>query len=258
MMECDVDGLERATVSAVAPEVLEELPGWLLPMDSGTVGRARSAVPLSHPKTNQDQTTQLAQLSQIEDIYFCQGRQPAFRLPDIATHLHAALGVKGYQRTEPSLVMVGNISDLARTPVSAHSRVAPVQILVRHQATPDWAAVFLGPGFDPADGQHRIRNLSRATGTVFVCAQVHGETVACGVGSFGHGWLGVHGLRTARAHRGRGFARDVLRSLALLAHGQNVERVFLQVGAGNASAQALYRTAGLSLAWPYAYWRCED
>lgn len=258
MKECDVEGLERATVSAVAPEVVAELPGWLLPMDSGTMGRARSAVPLSHSNTDLAQATQLAQLSQIEDIYLCQGRQPAFRLPDTTTHLHAALGAKGYQRTEPSLVMVGNISDLTRTPVSAHSRVAPVQILVRHQATPDWAAVFLGPGFDLADGQHRIRNLSRATGTVFVSAQVHGETVACGVGSFGHGWLGVHGLRTARAHRGRGFARDVLRSLGQVAHDQNVGRVFLQVGAGNASALALYRKAGLSLAWPYAYWRCKS
>ena len=44
----DIESIERATVAAVAPERLDEQPGWLLPMDSGTVGRARSAVPLHH------------------------------------------------------------------------------------------------------------------------------------------------------------------------------------------------------------------
>jgi N-acetylglutamate synthase len=44
----DIEAIERATLQAVAPEVVESLPGWLLPMDHGTVGRARCAVPLHH------------------------------------------------------------------------------------------------------------------------------------------------------------------------------------------------------------------
>ena len=33
----DAEGIERATVSAVSPEAVEELDGWLLAFDSGSV-----------------------------------------------------------------------------------------------------------------------------------------------------------------------------------------------------------------------------
>jgi hypothetical protein len=39
----DVEAIERATVAAVSPEAVEELDGWLLAFDTGTVGRAKSA-----------------------------------------------------------------------------------------------------------------------------------------------------------------------------------------------------------------------
>jgi hypothetical protein len=40
----DIEAIERATLAAVSPRRLEELPGWLLAFDEGTIGRARSAV----------------------------------------------------------------------------------------------------------------------------------------------------------------------------------------------------------------------
>ncbi|MBW8722896.1 MAG: GNAT family N-acetyltransferase, partial [Polaromonas sp.] len=48
MTSSDIETIERATIAAVSPEIVEEFDGWLLPFDSGTVGRARSAVPLRH------------------------------------------------------------------------------------------------------------------------------------------------------------------------------------------------------------------
>jgi hypothetical protein len=44
----DITNIERATLAAVSPQTVEELPGWLLPFDTSSVGRALSAVPLSH------------------------------------------------------------------------------------------------------------------------------------------------------------------------------------------------------------------
>ena len=37
-----------ATLQAVAPERMDAIGNWLLPLDTGTVGRAHSAVPLHH------------------------------------------------------------------------------------------------------------------------------------------------------------------------------------------------------------------
>ena len=44
----DVEAIERATLDAVAPQAIHEIDGWLLPFDSGSIGRAKSAVPLRH------------------------------------------------------------------------------------------------------------------------------------------------------------------------------------------------------------------
>ena len=41
----DIASIERATLDAVCPAEVHEIPGWLLPYDTLPVGRARSAVP---------------------------------------------------------------------------------------------------------------------------------------------------------------------------------------------------------------------
>ena len=73
--------------------------------------------------------------------------------------------------------------------------------------------------------------------------------------SFGHGWLGVHGMRTSAEGRGQGLEGRILRAMAAEASRRGVTRVFLQVDANNPPALALYRRAGFAMAWPYAYWR---
>ena len=49
--------------------------------------------------------------------------------------------------------------------------------------------------------------------------------------------------------------KTLLIAMAAEAERRGLTGVFLQVDASNLPAQALYRRAGLTLAWPYAYWR---
>lgn len=249
----DIESLERATVEAVAPDALYELPGWLLPVDGGTIGRAHSAVPLTHPVRSESARLQAGQLTQIVDIYRTHNRLPAFRLPETAEHLHTRLVLMGFRRLEPSLVMVGSVSTLTR--LIARPLPDGVTLDVQSQATPAWQGVFLGPGFDPQDGANRVRNLSRAVCNVFFSAVCGDKTLACGAASMGHGWLGVHGMRTAQGERGKGFATAILRAMAMAAELRGISRVFLQVGAANGVARSLYVSAGLHEAWAYAYWK---
>ena len=283
MNDTDIEALERATIEAVSPDQVQHLPGWLLPMDAGTVGRARSAVPLSHPTQPDQQALQANQLADIAARYRAQGMKPAFRIPDTAIHLHTALATLGMQRMEPTLVMKGTLAALAATPVfsrqgrneaaapkasstGARNRsdihAQPPTLMVETSPGEGWQALFLGEGFDPVDGAHRVRLLSRSPRTLYVSALLDDEVVACGAASFGHGWMGVHGMRTALSHRGQGLAAQVLRVMAHQArvhvHGQGVSRVFLQVGATNTAALALYKRAGFAEAWPYAYWKPAD
>lgn len=240
-----IESIERATLQAVAPEVVDALPGWLLPMDRGTVGRARSAVPLHHGAHD------ISLLPAILARYAALGFEPCLRLPDQPAFQpwFDALTQRGWRREQPTLTMTGEVQSLLTLPPGS----PPAEL----DSAPDagWMTMFLGEGLDPTDGASRSRSLSRATGTLFASVREQGQTVACGAASFGHGWLGVHGMRTAAARRGDGLAGRILHAMATEASRRGLAGVFLQVDASNLPAQALYRRAGLTLAWPYAYWR---
>lgn len=244
MTGADIEAIERATLIAVAPEAVEEIPGWLLPFDWGTVGRAKSAVPLAHAAPDAQV------LRAIEARYAARGLPTVLRIPSAASFdgFCAVLAAGGYARHKPTQVHTA-----ASATVCGVSTGAPADIAT----APDdgWAQVFLGEGFDAADGASRVRTLSRAPASLFASVRENGRTVAAGAASFGHGWASVHGMRTAQHCRGRGLAGRVLASLAAAALARSYERMFLQVEAGNAAAQALYRRAGFELAWSYAYWR---
>jgi N-acetylglutamate synthase len=240
----DIETIERATLAAVAPDEVLETDGWLAGLDGGTIGRARSAVPLRH-----DASCDPATLDRLEAAYRERGLEPWFRIADGPglAQVQAELERRGYSPVQPTLVKTGDAAGLALL------NAAPAETIDH----PDdaWGAVFLGEGFDPLDGAYRVKALSRSPGAVYAQVRSGERTVAVGVASFGFGWASIHGMRTEKSRRGEGLAGRVLAGLARAAMERGVERVFLQVEEPNAPARALYRRAGLSPAWRYRYWR---
>ncbi|MDH6592073.1 ribosomal protein S18 acetylase RimI-like enzyme [Variovorax sp. TBS-050B] len=245
----DVEAIERATVAAVSPAAVEELDGWLLPFDEGSVKRAKSAVPLAHAEVRE------RTLDRIEDRYDSRQLVPLLRIADEACFdgLRAELERRHYVGDSPTCVQIGTARRM-RAVAAADAKLAEVE------ATPDeaWAALFLGEGFDPVDGAHRVRALSRAAGSLYASVREGRRTVAAGAMAFGHGWASVHGMRTDASQRGRGLAGRVLAGLAEAALARGVERVFLQVDAQNPAAHALYRRAGFATRWQYRYWQRQQ
>ncbi|HVI30819.1 GNAT family N-acetyltransferase [Phenylobacterium sp.] len=236
-----VESLERATVAAVAPPEVLEIDGWLVAFDNGTIGRAKSAVPLRHEIS-------AGAVPAILDAYAARGLPAAFRIPDTESlaPVRAALAAAGLAAGQPTLVKTG---DAARLAAFADGGA---EILEAPDAA--WGEVFLGPGFDPVDGAHRVKVLSRSPGAAYGVVRDAGRAVAVGVASFGHGWMGVHGMRTAADHRGRGHAGRILAAFGRLAAARGITRVFLQVEEPN-PARSLYRKAGFQPVWRYGYWR---
>jgi ribosomal protein S18 acetylase RimI-like enzyme len=241
----DIETIERATLAAVTPEALEEIAGWLLPFDSGTVGRARSAVPVAHSAPDP------LSLRHIEERYAARALPAVFRIPSAPDFdgFGEALARGGYAASKPTQVHTAATAVVQQVV----SQAAPADIASQPDA--GWAEVFLGEGFDPVDGASRVRTLSRAAGTLFASVRQDGRTVAAGAAAFGHGWASVHGMRTAQACRGQGLAARVLASLAAAALARGYPRMFLQVEAHNPPAQSLYRRAGFEPAWTYTYWQ---
>lgn len=248
----DIEAIERATVAAVAPEVTEELDGWLLPFDGGTVKRARSAVPLHRGAVD------FGTLDRIEDRYDSRQVAPALRLADVACFdaLRGELARRHYAEDNPTCVQVGSAQRMRQVVAAGGAGGALADV----DRTPDdaWSALFLGEGFDPVDGAHRVRTLARAKGSLYASVREGGRTIAAGAMAFGHGWASVHGMRTDKAQRGRGLAGRVLAGLAQAALSNGFERVFLQVDAANQPALALYRRAGFETVWQYRYWQRQQ
>jgi GNAT superfamily N-acetyltransferase len=228
-------------VAAVGPREVLEIGGWLAPLEAGTLGRAKSAVPLRHDLGPEA-------VGAIEAAYCDRGLEPAFRVADIPAlaPVHGELAARGYRPLTPTIFKLGYVSHL--------TEFSEVSARILNQPDEAWRAVFQGEGFDPADGAYRIAALGRSPGSAFGAAGEDGATCAVGVMSFGETWAGIHGMRTAPAHRGKGYAGAVLAALGREAKARGVTRVFLQVEESN-PARRIYRRAGFTPAWRYHYWR---
>lgn len=239
----EIESIERATLAAVPPSAQAELPGWLLGLDSGTVGRCHSAVPLVHSQPAADVR------EEVEACYARHGLPAVWRLPRHSAFDTFSLGLQdqGYVAARPTLVQTGSVQAMASLPGGPEVRIAQ---------RPDarWAEVFLGEGFDPIDGASRLAILGRSTSTLFASVEVEGRLAAVGCACLSHAWCGIHGMRTLPQMRGRGLARTILGALGREAHARGFARAFLQVEEANMQARTLYRRAGLSDAWAYAYW----
>lgn len=241
MTRAEIEAIERATVAAVAPRRLVEADGWLIPLDDSAIGRSKSAAPIAHAASP-------AMIDAIEAVYEGAGLPPAFRLADAEglAGIRETLEARGYDASRPTLVMTGAAERLA----AFHAKDA--ELLPRPDAA--WARVFVGEGFDPADGASRAAQLARAPDALF--GQVVGAEgpAAVGVVNFGFGWAAISGLRTQASERGKGHASRLLAAFGRAALARGVARVFLQVEAHN-PARALYARAGFADAWTYRYWQ---
>jgi ribosomal protein S18 acetylase RimI-like enzyme len=240
----DIDSIEHATLDAVCPAEVNQIPGWLLPFDPLPVGRARSAVPLAHTPLS------LPELLQIEAHYQQRDRPTVFRLPEglISPEIGDALHRMGFAGTQAVVVQVAELGGLLGL---APSDAATLSTTPNAQ----WASVYTADGFDPVDGANRVQLLSRSRHVVYAYVSEGGQALAAGTGSISQGWLSIHGMRTAPSAQGRGLASRILSGLAAHAAAQGVHRVFLQVEDDNTVAQGLYRKAGFGTAWRYHYWR---
>lgn len=233
--------LEHDTVAAVAPRETLEIGGWLVPLDSGPIGRAKSAVPLRHDMGPDA-------IGEIIAAYHDRGLPPRFRIADEPglSAVTAELTRRGLAPFQPTIFKIG--------PTAAMARLSDGAAMLLSEPSDAWAAVFLGDGFDAAEGAQRVAALTRSPDAVYGASGEGVEIQAVGVMSFGAVWAGVHGMRTAPAHRGKGLASRILATLGAAAQARNVNRVFLQVEESN-PARRIYRAAGFTPLWRYHYWR---
>jgi GNAT superfamily N-acetyltransferase len=106
-VEAEVESIERATLDAVPPQATATLDGWLLAFDDGTVGRAHSAVPLTHAADGP--AARSVSLAAIEAAYAARGLPALLRVPMLGAFAPWADALRdaGYAQGKPTSVWTG-------------------------------------------------------------------------------------------------------------------------------------------------------
>jgi N-acetylglutamate synthase len=251
MTRNEICEIELASLQAVSPESSLHLGQWLCCFDSSTIGRARTAVALSHAL--EDIRALHANLDAVIAAYRARDLRAGFRVPQLPAFsaIEASLRERGFAASQPTLVMCASCAAVSEA-AAASSHI------VQLSETPhdDWAKIYTSAGFDAVDGANRVRVLSRAERAFYADAKrsVDESAVASGMLALSNeGWASVHGLRTMLAARGQGLASAMLYAMAQAALRQSYTRCFLQVETTNPAVQ-LYERSGFERAWVYNYW----
>ncbi|MGW0479984.1 GNAT family N-acetyltransferase [Nonomuraea sp. NPDC003214] len=209
--------------------------GWILRHAGGVTKRANSVLPLGVPADLG------AAIEAAEAFYAARGQACAFSIgPGATPGLDAELDRRGYARADPTVVMSGSVPGEPAHPVRVEDRPWDA-----------WARTWWQVDGRYGDGLREAGRILTGVPARYAAVEEDGVPVAVGrgvpQGGTEDGTVGVYCMATLPSARRRGLARSVLRALAGGGH------AYLVVTAGNAAAQALYRSEGLEPVATYHY-----
>ena len=219
--------------------------GWVVRLANGFSKRGNSAsayVPFARPVA--------AVIEEIEAIYRRAGQASIIRLTPLAPAGDAeALAARGYAPLDDTHLMTRRLRE----------DDAPVDPTLRLDALPDagWIDAFSrhnhhGPAY--RETARQVAGLI-AHETTFATVMEGGEAVAWGHAVHERGLVGLFNIVVSPAHRRRGHAQRLTRSLMAWGRERGAHFAYLQVTDDNASAKQLYEGLGFSRSYMYRYWK---
>jgi ribosomal protein S18 acetylase RimI-like enzyme len=236
-----IERLEEMSFRTLPAMEEERYDGWVLRWADHGPRRTNSVNPIA--------TSTLP----IEDkILYCEhwfagrGSPPIFRLTPLAdAGLEQALHRRGYVKASPTDVMTAPIGNFA---VAASVEIAEKPSTAWLRATEGRAAAApdvidrLADQLTTGAGQRRFASIGPTE-----------EPAAIGIGIDFAGYTTIYSMHTQPKARRRGYARAILETLLSQGTAAGSTRAFLQVTQANDGAQRLYRGAGFSPVYSYAY-----
>ncbi|MDT5024912.1 MAG: arginase [Micromonosporaceae bacterium] len=188
----------------------------------------------------------------VESFYRSRGLPVLVQVAPAHHHagLDAVLAARGYRLAAPTLVLTAPTADVVTATAMGDAGAVHIDAV----ATADWLAAYVA--LDGHDDSTTVAELvlPRVPGpAAYAGLTVDGKVAAMGLFVAEAGWAGVFCMATDRRHRRRGYARAVLRAGARWAVTHGVERLYLQVEAGNEAARGLYERAGFTHSHTYHY-----
>ncbi len=235
--------VEEASLNAWPALSQVLLDGWVLRFSRGFTKRANSITPLypeSQPLTDK--------IRGCENLYARENLRTIFRLTNLqpAEALDAALVARGYQRLDPTLVLI-------RPLAGADEDIALEREFV--ELSPGrWLDHYCALSNLPSEAR-QIHELM-LKGIHFDCLHAitvdRGESLACGLGVLEQDLLGLFDIVTHPQLRRRGVATELITHMLEWGRSRGARFAYLQVEEANAAGRALYQKLGYQHL--YSYW----
>lgn len=247
----------RATVAAEE----HHLDGWWLKVADLPFRRCNAVLP---PLGAGLDPAAAQTLDVVERWYAGRGRRVVVQVSSVdpaAHELDGLLARRGYEVEAPVHVHTASLvgAPAADAPRGAARLPDPgVQVEVREGIDEAWArhsgAAHGGDGAARERTEAYGRMLQVLAGAALgAAAAIDGAPAGVGFGVLDQGWLGIFGMGTAPAVRGRGVATAVVRALTAAAADRGATGAYLQVETDNPVAISLYEGLGFRRDHGYHY-----
>lgn len=231
---------ERLAIRGWPARETASIRGWLWRSTGGGSIRANSVSTLSFHGHDVD-----AAIAEAERRYAAGGEPVRFVISDIVApaDLDSRLAARGYRLEEPCTTLAKRISGDGPPPPEG------VETAARENA--EWLEVYL----EAVSASRRPVATSLVARVpqpaAFFSCRRDGRVVSTGLSVFAGQTVAVQCMATRAGGRRQGGARAILAAIERWALAEGATTMFLQTGADNDAAQALYARAGFSLAGRY-------
>lgn len=236
--------IEHASLNAwpALHQVLSD--GWLARFCGGFTKRANSVSVVA------SSSTPLAEhIDWCAALYRQKHLQPVFRLTDLGIEpgLEAALALRGYQRLDPTAVLVGDAGDIGGAPGAS----ADFALL----SPEEWLDHYTRLADSPAAAQrlHGLLLGAIQLPCAFGVIQRDHGVVACGLAVREGDLVGLFDIVTHPAQRRRGYGEQLTRHLVRWGNEHGARHAYLQVLDANRQARRIYDRLGFSRSHGYWY-----
>ncbi|MFM9847753.1 MAG: GNAT family N-acetyltransferase [Hyphomicrobiaceae bacterium] len=240
-------GVSRARLLAIEEAAVRSWPalqrmpidGWLWRCTSGGSVRANTVATLAFSGADVE-----AAIDDVERLYRAAGVPSRFAVSEVSapSDLDQRLAARGYQRGDDHVTMAKSVSACA---------VPPDTVALGAERTPEWMTVYLsGLTEDRRGVAPRILAGLPSHRMYFACLR-QGRIATSGLSIADGQFASVQCMATAQEAQRQGGARAVLAAIEAWAAAQGCTTLYLQTGADNDGARALYRACGFDLAGYY-------
>ncbi|GIT78865.1 N-acetyltransferase [Leifsonia sp. LS1] len=233
----------------------EELGPWALRAAGGVTNRANSVLAIGDPGSGDIGEA----VDAAERWYAMRALPTVFQVsPASSDALVGELERRGYREHSETGILVAERAAVAATlleTASGDALDAPSDVSVAASPPRGWLDTWWAvDGRGGASERATVESILAGGPALYAWAGASADPDAVARLALAEGWGGLYAVATLPRARRRGLARRLAVALAEASGSAGVERLWLQVVAGNAAALALYEGLGFTPSSRYSYW----